>query len=72
VTTATTSSRLPPPQSPHPPPELKIIAEFLEDSNLQDSSVDFVILGNVLCEVPNQTKIMEKVKKLLKPGGYVL
>ena len=32
---------------------------------------DWVILGNVLCEVPNVEKALNSVNKLLKPGGYV-
>uniref|UniRef100_A0A6S8DKB0 Methyltransferase type 11 domain-containing protein n=1 Tax=Aplanochytrium stocchinoi TaxID=215587 RepID=A0A6S8DKB0_9STRA len=32
---------------------------------------DFVIIGNVLCEVPNQESVLDDVYRLLKPEGIV-
>lgn len=33
------------------------------------SSFDSVILGNVLCEVPDQRQVLKEIKTLLKPAG---
>jgi SAM-dependent methyltransferase len=35
------------------------------------SSFDWIILGNVLCEVPTVSTTLHQVHRLLKPGGHV-
>lgn len=37
----------------------------------QKASFDWVICGNVLCEVDDQTSTLQSVDHLLKPGGHV-
>ena len=32
---------------------------------------DWIVLGNVLCEVPNVPETLKQIHRLLKPGGYV-
>lgn len=36
-----------------------------------DGAFDSVVLGNVLCEVPNQEEALREVDRVLKPGGRV-
>lgn len=42
-----------------------VLAEFPQ------ASFDWVILGNVLCEVPDIKQVLDQVDVLLKPGGHV-
>ena len=56
-------------------PKLKISSDFLETyvhsgNGKKDASgyFDYIILGNVMCEVPNQNEIFLLLDQLLKPG----
>eukprot|EP00039_Didymoeca_costata_P008357 m.110909 g.110909 ORF g.110909 m.110909 type:complete len:271 (+) comp14051_c0_seq3:269-1081(+) len=44
---------------------------FIEDfHSSENGTFDWIILGNVLCEVPNPQSVLKMVLQLLKPGGY--
>jgi len=47
------------------------IEEYIETHPEEIHSFDWVILGNVLCEVPSQSSTLKSVDKLLKIGGHV-
>lgn len=47
------------------------IETYLRDHPDRVASFDWVICGNVLCEVDNQGSTLEAVNHLLKPGGHV-
>eukprot|EP00301_Raphidiophrys_heterophryoidea_P006494 c12617_g3_i1.p1 GENE.c12617_g3_i1~~c12617_g3_i1.p1 ORF type:complete len:332 (-),score=91.61 c12617_g3_i1:61-933(-) len=49
---------------------LRIIGGYLEHIR-EDESFDSIILGNVMCEIPNQEAGLLEVARLLKPGGRV-
>jgi len=53
-------------------PRLEILSS-LDDLDLptHQGSFDWVILGNVLCEVDDVPSTLQRVDRLLKPGGYV-
>jgi SAM-dependent methyltransferase len=48
-----------------------VIESYMEKNPEMKASFDWVILGNVLCEVDNQQSTLNCVNQLLKPGGYV-
>jgi SAM-dependent methyltransferase len=51
------------------PGSLMIVSE-MEDLTVQDNETfDWVILGNVLCEVDDVPHTVDRVSRLLKPGG---
>ncbi|CAD7971255.1 unnamed protein product [Amoebophrya sp. A25] len=55
-------------------PVVEIVGEFLSEFRRQkgeDFSVDWIILGNVLCEVPDPQEIVRDLDALLRPGGFV-
>lgn len=45
--------------------------ELFGDANEVTNPFDWVVLGNVLCEVPDVPSIVHQVSRLLKPGGKV-
>lgn len=47
------------------------IEEYIETHPEAKHTFDWVILGNVLCEVPSQASTLKNVDKLLKIGGRV-
>jgi SAM-dependent methyltransferase len=49
------------------------IQEFvdMQSQTSKKTQFDWIIMGNVLCEVPNPITTLESVKLLTKPGGYV-
>lgn len=50
----------------------RIIGSFIEDiPSSENGTYDSVILGNVLCEVPNEVQVLAHVKRLLKKNGRV-
>ena len=55
-------------------PKLQIESKFLQqyvNDISEEENFDWIILGNVLCEVPEPNKILRLLDKLLKPGGMV-
>ncbi|CAD7925674.1 unnamed protein product [Amoebophrya sp. A120] len=53
---------------------LEIAGEFLSDLKVRlhaQPTFDWIILGNVLCEVPDPPSILRDLDSLLKPGGFV-
>ena len=54
-------------------PELKDIEFVINGSFIEsfegENIFDWAILGNVLCEVPNQASILHEINRLVKPGG---
>lgn len=48
-----------------------VVEAFLAQNPKQMGTFDWVILGNVLCEVEDQLSTLHCVDKLLKPGGHV-
>eukprot|EP00808_Paulinella_micropora_P030073 g69069.t1 len=52
--------------------KVTVTGNFLKDFPASDNGrFDWVILGNVLCEVPDQAEALKQVDRLLKPGGRV-
>jgi SAM-dependent methyltransferase len=54
--------------------QVTIRAETLQQyasNGHQDGSFDWVILGNVLCEVEDLNQSLDLIHRLLKPGGHV-
>ena len=53
--------------------QLTVVTETLEDyaDTAPPNSFDWVVLGNVLCEVPDPQSCLDAVHKLLKPGGML-
>jgi SAM-dependent methyltransferase len=54
----------------HPKFPVRIIGGYLEHIK-ESQSFDSIILGNVMCEIPDQEAGMREVARLLKPGGRV-
>ena len=52
-------------------PRLELEGAFLSDVKLDPASVDWIILGNVLCELPEPAKQLRLLDARLKPGGRV-
>ena len=56
-------------------PRLVLVGEFLDDAlasgRIAPGSIDVLILGNVLCEVPAPDAVLAKLHTVLKPGGLV-
>mmetsp|Transcript_67286 Transcript_67286/g.140561 ORF Transcript_67286/g.140561 Transcript_67286/m.140561 type:complete len:203 (-) Transcript_67286:249-857(-) len=50
--------------------EVEVRSDFIEEVQ-GDNQFDCVVFGNVLCEVPDQTKFLIEIGRLLKPGGFV-
>jgi len=50
-----------------------LTSKFLVDfeKELGPKSVDWIILGNVLCEIPDVDEALRILDRLLKPGGRV-
>lgn len=53
-------------------PELRVSRVQLVSENIPDASFDTVVLGNVLCEVPDCEKAVADVYRILRPGGAVV
>lgn len=55
------------------PPEVEVKGQYLEDycKGAVKQQLDWIILGNVLCEVPDPETIVRQLDSLLKPGGKV-
>jgi len=47
------------------------IESFVQDHPLRRATFDWVILGNVMCEVDDQHSTLRCINALLKPGGHV-
>jgi len=47
------------------------VTHELIDKIQGDGTFDFIVLGNVLCEVPSQADALKHVNRLLKKGGHV-
>ena len=60
--------------TPHRPlPDAKVDGRFIE-AHLADvgpARYDYAVLGNVLCEVPDQRSVLAALDALLKDGAYV-
>jgi len=54
----------------NPPFPINIRADFIEDIK-ENESFDSILLGNVLCEIPDYQQAVKEVYRLLKPGGRV-
>lgn len=53
-----------------PMPRWEICSNFVQD--VPGSEIfDWIILGNVLCEVPDATSALKELDRLLKPGGRI-
>mmetsp|Transcript_14287 Transcript_14287/g.1282 ORF Transcript_14287/g.1282 Transcript_14287/m.1282 type:complete len:85 (+) Transcript_14287:531-785(+) len=48
-----------------------ITNKYLEDVEYGEGYFDSIVLGNVLCEVPNIKSALDACYKLLKPGGRI-
>ena len=56
------------------PYQVTIAAETLEDyyaRTADKATFDWIILGNVLCEVADPLQTLQHIHELLKPGGHV-
>lgn len=51
--------------------KVEIVNKFVSDLPPHEL-FDYVILGNVLCEVPDQLAVLREVEARLKPGGRVI
>ncbi len=51
---------------------IELIQEFLENSNIQNSSIDFVMASLILHEVSSLTKALTNIFEVLKTGGHLL
>jgi SAM-dependent methyltransferase len=53
--------------------QVTIVGDTLEEyvDKHPSEKFDWIILGNVLCEVPDQRATIEKITSVLKPGGHV-
>jgi SAM-dependent methyltransferase len=51
------------------PGPLTIVSAMEELTDQDDETFDWVILGNVLCEVDDVPRTVDRVSRLLKPGG---
>jgi len=51
--------------------QTEIYSKFAEDllEERGGNQFDFIIIGNVLCEVPNQASALSSLYRLLRPGG---
>eukprot|EP00298_Acanthocystis_sp_HF-20_P011091 c19225_g1_i1.p1 GENE.c19225_g1_i1~~c19225_g1_i1.p1 ORF type:complete len:287 (-),score=61.21 c19225_g1_i1:25-885(-) len=49
---------------------IRIRGDFIEDIK-EDNAFDCIVLGNVLCEIPDQEQAVKECYRLLKPGGRV-
>jgi len=47
------------------------IETYVRELPTKKGQFDWIILGNVLCEVDNQISTLASIKHLLKPGGHV-
>jgi SAM-dependent methyltransferase len=56
-----------------PLPKVKITAAFIEDhlKEVGPARYDFAILGNVLCEVPDQGSVLRALDELMVDGGRI-
>jgi len=54
-------------------PEMEIYGKFSSDLLRErgPNQYDFIILGNVLCEVPDQSAVLQDIYELLRPGGKI-
>lgn len=51
--------------------DVKIENKFVHELNLVEP-YDYVVFGNVMCEVPDQKKFLKDIDRVLKPGGKIV
>jgi SAM-dependent methyltransferase len=56
----------------YPYPEIDLAVDLIKECPFKDGSFDLVVLANVIEHVYDYRALMERVAKLLKPGGRVL
>jgi len=56
----------------HPKIKITVLPVYAERIELETSSVDFVVSHHVLCTVGDITKVLDEIKRVLKPGGKLL
>jgi SAM-dependent methyltransferase len=54
------------------PVPVEVRSEAIDEARLDDESVDTVVCTLVLCSVPDQARSMERIGRVLRPGGYLL
>jgi len=50
---------------------LRVLDGSIQEAELPDSSIDLVILFNVLEHLPKPVDVLREIKRILKPGGYL-
>lgn len=53
-------------------PDLTYVADIQDMKNIDSDRFDFVFSRNVLEHVPNPSKAMGEISRVLKPGGYAI
>ncbi|CAD7962758.1 unnamed protein product [Amoebophrya sp. A120] len=50
-------------------PEVEVVTEYLQEyaKRIPENSIDYILLGNALCMVDDVEKILQDLKRLLKP-----
>jgi len=55
----------------NPGVEVVVVNKFTHELD-ETKPYDYIILGNVMCEVPNQAQFVKDLDRVLKPGGKVV
>ncbi|MCP4120834.1 MAG: class I SAM-dependent methyltransferase [Bacteroidetes bacterium] len=49
--------------------DLHLVATGIEEADIEENSIDFVVTTLVLCTVPNLERALSKIHRVLRPGG---
>jgi 2-polyprenyl-3-methyl-5-hydroxy-6-metoxy-1,4-benzoquinol methylase len=55
----------------NPSVDVEVVQKFVSDLDVS-KPYDFVVFGNVMCEVPDQKSFLRDVDAVLKPGGKIM
>ena len=54
------------------PVPVELRDESIEDADLEPGSFDTIVCTLVLCTVPDQARALDKIRRVLRPGGHLL
>lgn len=59
-------------RNPGNPCKIEVVNKFVHELANTEEKYDYVIFGNVMCEVPDQEQFLKDIDLVIKPGGKVV